>query len=179
MQLNINLATRHYINTRQLNLAFSLIIALLLLWICINVKDIAYNSGEMKRLTADTGALDAKFKTLNKGVSENEYNKLLARISFANSVIERKSVSWLTLLDRLESVVPDGIAISTLEPDPKKETLKLAGVARNFSNVRQFMENLEGSHFFTNVFLVSQAEVKVGQSQKGISFSITCKVDYK
>jgi type IV pilus assembly protein PilN len=179
MQLNINLATRHYINTRQLNLAFFLIIALLLLWIFINVKDIAYNSGEMKRLAADTGALDAKFKALNKGVSENEYNKLLSRISFANSVIERKSVNWLSLLDRLESVVPDGTAISMLEPDPKKETLKLAGVARNFSNVRQFMENLEGSHLFSNVFLISQAEVKVGQSQKGISFSITCKVDYK
>jgi type IV pilus assembly protein PilN len=179
MQLNINLATRHYINTRQLNLALSLIIALLLLWIFISVKDIAYNSGEMKRLAADTGALDAKFKTLSKGVSEAEYNKLLSRISFANAVIERKSVNWLSLLDRLESVVPDGIAISTLEPDAKKETLKLAGVARNFSNVRQFMENLEGSHFFTDVFLISQAEVKFGQSQKGISFSITCKVDYK
>ncbi|ABQ26116.1 PilN domain-containing protein [Geotalea uraniireducens] len=179
MQLKINLATRSYINTRQLNLAIAVSIALLLLWMFFNVKDIAYNSGEMKRLTTDTTALDTKFKAASKGVPEKEYSTLLLKIGFANSIIEKKSVNWLVLLDNLEAVVPEGVAISAIEPDPKKQILKLSGAATNFNNVRQFVENLESSNFFTTVFLENQAEIKVGQSQKGISFTISCKVDYK
>ena len=83
------------------------------------------------------------------------------------------------LLDNLEAVVPEGVAISVIEPDLKKQMLKLSGAATNFNNVRQFVENLESSNFFTSVFLENQAEIKVGQSQKGTSFTISCKVDYK
>lgn len=179
MQFKTNLATRSYINTRQLNLVVSVLIAFLLLWVSLNVKDIAYNIGETKRLTKDITALDTKFKATSKGVSEKEYGVLLTKINFANAIIEKKSFNWVDLLDKLETVMPEGVALSAIEPDPKKQLLKLSGVATNFNNVRQLFENLEASNFFTNVFLENQAEIKVGQSQKGISFAITCKVDYK
>jgi type IV pilus assembly protein PilN len=41
------------------------------------------------------------------------------------------------------------------------------------------MESLEGSKDFTEVFLVSQAEVKGGETQRGTGFTITCKANIR
>jgi type IV pilus assembly protein PilN len=109
-------------------------------------------------------------------VGEKEYQNLLARIRFANAVIAQKSFNWLQLLDRLESVVPDGVAMTSIEPDLKGGGVKLAGVARSFAELRRFAENLEGSKFFTEVYLLGNAERKISESQKGMNFTITCKV---
>ncbi len=94
-------------------------------------------------------------------------------------MIEQKSFDWLMLLDRLESVVPDGIAITAIEPSIKDGGLKLGGVAKGFGNIRKLVENLEDSKFFTDVYLVNQSEMQVSQAEKGLAFNISCKVAYK
>ena len=72
--------------------------------------------------------------------------------------------------------VPDGMAISQLEPDPKSQALKLAGIARSFKNLRIFMEHLEESKYFTDIYLTSQGDAKLSDNTRGISFNLTCKV---
>ncbi|KAF0218293.1 MAG: type IV pilus assembly protein [Geobacteraceae bacterium] len=178
MQLKINLATKTYINTQQLNWSIVAAVALLGLMLFLNVRDIATNAGEIKRVAKEIAVLTGK-SAGEKGVSEQEYQAILARIRFANSIIDKKTFNWLTLLDQLESSVPDGIALTSIEPVQKESALKLTGSARNFNNLRSFMENLENSKSFTEVYLVSQAETKVGATQKGITFNITCKAGIK
>lgn len=179
MQLKINLATRNYINLHQLTSVIFIIITLLLLLLIFNVRGIAYNAAEIKRITGETTLLAEKAKSGVKKVPETAYKDLLARIHFANAVIEKKSFNWLQLFASLEEVVPDGVAISMIEPDIKGQLLKLSGSARNFNNLRRLMENFENSKYFTDVYLLTQGEIKVGVGQKGLNFTISCRTDYK
>ncbi|WP_243371224.1 PilN domain-containing protein [Geotalea sp. SG265] len=179
MQLNINLATRSYINTRHVNLTIAVAILLLLLWLSFNIKEIAFNAGESRRLETQVAALEKKLQGETKGVPVKQYDALLKKIHFANSVIDRKNFDWLGFLNQLESVVPERITLATVEPDVQKQSLKLTGYARDFADLRHFFEVLSSSSYFRNIFLENQSAVKVGQNQKGVSFTITCTVIYR
>jgi type IV pilus assembly protein PilN len=180
MRLTINLATRIYINMRRLNFFIVAAFALMILLLTVNVKNIATGFGESQRLIHGIAILEGKSKkATSEAVPDKEYQTLLARIKFANGLIEQKTFNWLILLDKLEGVVPDGIAIASIEPSPKDDGLKLAGMAKNFSNLRKFMENLEESKYVTDIYLVGQSDTQVSPSQKGIGFQIICKAKYK
>jgi type IV pilus assembly protein PilN len=176
MRFKINLATKIYVHTKLLN--FSTVAAILVLsaFLILATRYVTDNAAKTKRLTREIATLDSKFKASSKGVSEKDYHALLEKIAFANNVIEKKAYNWLELLDKLEQVVPEGVAISSIDPDPKSHELKLSGEARNFSNLRLFMEHLEDSPFFTDVYLTGEGETKQGEAKQGISFSLSCKV---
>lgn len=180
MKLTINLATRIYINKGSLNLFIGGAIAILILLILLNARAIAVGLAEKGRLEHGIGILEGKSRSA-KGASvpEKEYNSLLEHIKFANGVIERKSFDWLTLLDRLEAVVPERVGISSIEPSAREKDLKLSGVAKKFDDLRKFVENLEGSEFFTDVYLLSQMDSQGPEGEKGIGFNITCKANYR
>ena len=101
---------------------------------------------------------------------------MLGKIDFANSIIDKKMYNWLDLLDKLEKVVPEGIAISSVEPDPKGQSLKLSGIGRNFTKLRVFMEKLEESNYVTDVYLTSQGRSRLSDDMQGVTFNITCRV---
>jgi type IV pilus assembly protein PilN len=180
MRLTINLATRIYINTKRLNLFIAGAVTLLTLLLLFNISNVATDFAEMRRLENETAALEGKASSAQSAVvPDKEYQTLLARIRLANGIIEKKTFNWLALLDKLEVVVPDGIALVSIEPNPKDGILKLAGIAKNFGSLRKFMENLEDSKYFTEVYLVSQAETQVSAGQKGINFTVTAKALYR
>ena len=179
MIFKINLATKIYINTRLLKICTLAAVFLLASLLIVNIRYIVNRFGEMENVTARIAVLDEKVKPVSKGVSEKEYNALQARISFANATIEKKMYNWLSLFERLEQVVPDGVAISSIEPDPKSQELKLAGIARSFKNLRIFLEHLEDSKYFSDVYLISQGDAKLGDNTQGISFNLTCRVTDK
>jgi type IV pilus assembly protein PilN len=175
MQFTINLATKTYINQKKLTLVISACIIVLLFFLFINIRIFAFNAGEITRLSNADAALEAKHKIPGRAVSEKEYTELLASVKQANGIIERKAFNWIGLLDNLENVVPEGVAFSAVEPNVKERTLKLSGVAANFKNLQNLMENLERSSYFSNVFLLNQNVFSAAENQKGISFNITCK----
>ena len=175
MRLTINLATRRYLNLRRLNawLIVGGLIALALL--VFEVRECAYTQGELQRIRAAEAAL-GKRPSAAPAVSEPRLKAQAARFAFANALIRRKTVNWLRLLDCLEEVVPNGVALSQIEPDQRDQLLKVSGVARGFDNLRALLENMEQSRNFSEVYLLSQSETKVGLTQKGITFAVTCKV---
>jgi type IV pilus assembly protein PilN len=181
MRLTINLATRIYINTRRLNYIVVAAFALMIFLLLANVRNIATDLGELRLLNQRIAKLEAKtMKSANEAVvPDKEYQALLASIKFANGLIEQKTFNWLMLLDKLEGIVPDGVAIVSIEPSPKDEGLKLEGIAKNFGNLRKFMENLEDSKYFTDIYLLGQADTLVLPGQTGIGFHITCKAKFK
>jgi type IV pilus assembly protein PilN len=143
------------------------------------MRSLVRNIDEAGRITKEIAEQNAKFKLASKGVSEKEYQALLGKISFANSLIDKKTYNWLILLDNLELVVPDGMAITSIEPEPNGHGLKLTGIARGFSKLQLFLEHLEGSSFFTDVFLSSQSNKKLKDNSQGITFSVNCRVAMK
>lgn len=175
----INLATRVYIDKRLLRFCTGAAAILLAGFLVLVVQNVMRNSAEMKDLEKQITVMDEKIRTANRGFSEKNYNTLVERINFANSVIEKKTYNWLSLLDRLEKVVPDGVAISSIQPEPKSQSLKLSGITRSFKNLRIFMEHLEDSKLFSDMYLVSQTETKLGDGSQGIAFNLICKVTTK
>lgn len=174
MRLTINLATRQYVNMRLLNIGLALALALLAGMLVLRVREIAYNQvelGQVRHLAATAGERPGALK-----VSEAQLQEVQKRISFANALIAKKSVNWLALLDHLEEVVPSGVTLSEITPGSQGNSITLGGIATGFGGIRAFIENLEKSSYFSDVFLMSQAETKVGQNQRGTTFTITCKV---
>lgn len=178
MELKLNLATRYFYDTRTLNTVLAAVIAVLVIITFFSVKGLATDAGHEKRLEGELAKIQARFATSAKGVSEKEYQDLLKRISAANGILKKRGLNWLFLLDRLEAVVPDGVALSSIEPKLKEGTLTLSGTAREFRNLRVLVENLEGEPRIADVFLQSQSEIKEGAGQRGVGFTVTCKVDF-
>ena len=177
MRFTTNLATRTYINSRQVNLVLAGVAFVMVAFAVGLTYLVLVNYGEEQRLRNEVAAVDARVKASGKGIADKDYQALLGKIKVANAIIQRKSFNWLGFLNWMEVVVPDGVMVTSLEPSLKDGKLKISGVARNFNFMRKFLENLEDSKFFTDIYLLSQTEVKVDETQKGVSFSVSCKAD--
>lgn len=179
MRLSINLATRTYINKRAVSLSLVITGAVLSLILFVVMSSLLSDAGKIRRLTDDIGALDGQQRTGEKPVNQQDYKALLDQIRFANGVIDRKSVNWLLLLDRFESVVPDGVSITSISPDAKSQDVKVSGTALNFRKIRTLVEAMESSKDFSAVYLTGQVEGRGVDTQKAMKFSLTCKVAIK
>jgi type IV pilus assembly protein PilN len=175
MQFKTNLATRAYVNRKHLNIAMAAALTLLLILFFLQLRLVLHNTAEIKHLSSVQASLEARSKKQGIVFSGSDYTKLLADIKFANTIIHRKTYDWIGLLNKLENVIPQGVTLSSVSPDTKQRTLKISGLSLNFGHIRQFMENLEDSNFFSDVYLEKQDESKATDDRKVISFSITCK----
>ena len=175
MRFTINLATRTHLDHRlvkQVCMGAVLFLSALLVW---NVISISQNMFELRRLGSERAAMEGRLASRPAGVSEKEYTRLLADIRFHNAIIERKSVDWLGLVEKVENATPEGIALASLAPEKKGGELKLEGYARDFSVVRSYLEKLEDSRAFTHILLLSHHDMVVGERGRGVKFSISCR----
>jgi len=173
MRLTTNLATRRYVNLAQLNLALLLGFVLCGSLALFKAVEIGGNASEISRI--DRLIRGSATREGGVPVSAAQLKAQASRIAIANAIIEKKTVNWLNFLDRLEEVVPAGVTLTEITPD-RLQTLKIRGAARSFQNLRSLLENLENSKDFSEVYLLSQSDTKVGLTQKGIVFSLSCKV---
>lgn len=175
MRFTINLVTRTYLDDLRINRWGTFVILVLVSMFAWNVYRVSWGAGTLKKISSDIAELEAGFAKRPEGVSEKDFTALTAKISFYNGIIRKKSYNWLALLDQVEQVTPDGIALSLLHPDQKEQQLKIEGRAKNFKLVQNYMEKLTDSKAFNSVLLQSHALEKIGEAPKGIHFVITCK----
>lgn len=173
MKLSINLATRVYVNVRQVNLVLSLSFLVCLCWFAFVLYGFTDQSVEMNRLAEIVGKKSAIGE--GKAVSVADYNKFVAAVKAVNGIIEKRAYDWLALLDHLEQLVPTGVMLTSLDRSEKEETVKLSGTASSFSAIRMLMENLEGSKAFSDIYLTNQTTTRLENKAKAINFTITCK----
>ena len=176
MRFTINLATRTYLDNRLLNQVCWGGIALLVLLLGWNVTRASWNQGELCRLNDEIVALESRFNKKPGDVSEKDFARQQAQIRFYNEIAGGRSVNWMHQLAMIEDVTPDGIAISAIAPGKDKGELKLEGRARSFATVRRYLEKLEESENFTNVLLLSHQELLIGETGRGVQFTISCRV---
>ncbi len=176
MKFQINLATRQYINMRPYDVGLLVCALLLLSLLSFNVYGLAAAAGECRRLNNELAGISLKGKSAQPPVSDKDWQRLQADIAYANAIIRRKAFNWLVFLDDTESVLPDGVTITSLEPKAATGELKLSGMALTFNGISALLANMENSRRFADVYLLTQAEQKFGKTQKGIVFTLTCKV---
>ncbi len=175
MQFKTNLATRTYIDKKKLGSALLGSMVVLILLLLVQIKISAFNAGEISRLNAIKVSAESRSKKNRIDISDKDYKKLTGDIKFANGILERKSFDWVGLLNKLEGVVPEGLTLSSVQPNSGDKSLRLSGVSINFITLRRFMENLENSSYFTDVFLYNQNEAKAAGSPKALTFNISCR----
>jgi Tfp pilus assembly protein PilN len=173
MNFSINLATKVYADFRKVNLCFIISGVILTVWLVFSISTCVDNAAKIEKVSEFKAKLDKSAD--GKKVTDAEYTAFLADVKNVNFILYKRSYDWLALLANLEKLVPEGVALKRLEPADKGEILKLSASARNFSAVRQFIENLESSQVFSEIYLTDQTFVKE-EGQKGLNFSVTCKV---
>jgi len=173
MNFSINLATKVYVDFKKVTLCFVLAGVILFCWLFLSIYTFLDNAAQLEKF-AEYKARLSQGRSTNK-VSEADYTEFLANVKNVNSILYRRSYDWLSLLANLERLVPEGVALNRLEPSDKGAVLRLSASARNFSGVRKFIENLESSQAFSDVYLTDQTMTKEG-TQKGLDFTVTCKV---
>lgn len=173
MNFSINLATKVYVDFRKVNLCLAISAAILSLWLLFSVYSCVANAAKIDKLAAYKAKLDKSAG--GHKVADAEYAAFLAKAKNINAILYKRSYDWLALLANLEKLVPEGVVLRRLEPADKGAALKLSASARNFTGVRRFIENLESSQVFSEIYLTEQSFVKE-EGQKGLNFSVTCKV---
>ncbi len=182
MKLDLNLASRAYVNRRALYLCYALLVALLVLLLLIL-------GNSYYRLHAYNGQITAHLEEINRDlglqgsateeISSPAYQQLQERVSFANLLLAKDSFRWTALLDNLEEVVPAGVRIRSIQPDYRQRALTLVGVARGIKDLRSFLDRLIASPHFSDVFLLDQASVMVkdnlGQDHPSVTFTVDLK----
>jgi type IV pilus assembly protein PilN len=174
--LDINLASRIYIDNRKVSMILLAAAGLAILFLAGNIwlSVLAY-----QELLQVREAVAGGVNNLSKGarqISEKDYQLLQERIQFANGVLLRKNHDWLAMLDRLEQVVPPGVMLVSVDPDNQQRGLKISGYALDFRKVRTLYETMATGTLFTDVVLLSQSHVKVGEQQQGVTFAMVAKV---
>jgi len=179
MRFTINMATRTYVDQRLVSQVCYAAIALFVLALFWNTFVALSNLGELNRLKADIATYEGRLNSRPKDVPEREYARLLAEIAFFNGVIERKTFNWLGLLEQMENVTPEGIALTSLAPDMNTGDVKIEGRARSFANLRSYLEKLDDSRAFTKILLLSNRDVAINDKARGVLFTISCRTALK
>jgi type IV pilus assembly protein PilN len=176
MRFTINLALKTRYDRLLVGRTITVVGIMLFLLLAWNVYRLIWNQGEIVRLDGDISYAGKRLKSYPKGVSDKDYSRMLADVGFYNDIIARKVFNWVDLLEKLEEVTPEGIALSSLLPDREKGTLKIEAWAASFQDIRSYMAKLEDSGEFTDVLLLSNQTVQLWEQARGIKFSVSCRV---
>lgn len=77
-----------------------------------------------------------------------------AQASAVNAAILRLNVPWRQLEDAIGAATPANIALLALDPDPKKQLLKITAEARNSDDMVGYVQVLKQQEFFAGAALV-------------------------
>ncbi|WP_338758441.1 hypothetical protein [Massilia sp. METH4] len=87
-----------------------------------------------------------------------------AQASAVNAAILRLNVPWRSLEDAIGSATPANIALLALDPDPKKQLLKITAEARNSDDMVGYVQVLKQQELFVSAALVRH---EIGEQDPG------------
>jgi type IV pilus assembly protein PilN len=191
MRISVNLATRPFVELRPFFLRLRWIMAAL---VVVAIALIVVTHMEQQKLNAAQATMDALQARTNAAVAEKQANErrmrqpanagMLDRAHFLNALFLRKSFSWTAVMMDLETVLPSGVQITSIEPQPNSDgdvVIRLR-VSGDRDRAVQLVRNLEHSKRFLVPRLSSEAvqakdlaQAKVAQANgapAGVEFEI-------
>jgi len=160
--IRTNLATRPFYNERAVRLW------LLLLAVIVVAATIVNVAGIVRYSTADTelgtqasrdesraAALRAEAARLRGAVDPRQLAVASTQARLANSLIDRRTFSWTELFNQFEATLPDDVRITAVRPriDEKRGiVVAISVVARSVDDVDRFMQNLESTGRFADLY---------------------------
>ncbi len=174
MRIQVNLATRPFVELRPFFQRLRITMAVLVLAglaLAIGAHLLAARAAtqqaELDGLREKTIAFQqAKLRTEQR-MREAPNARVLDRAHFLNTLFLKKSFSWTAVMMDLENVLPNGVQVTSLEPQvaPDGNVIIRLRVAGERANAVQLVRNLERSRRFRQPRLsgeTSQAKENAG-----------------
>jgi len=76
-----------------------------------------------------------------------------AQASFVNTAIMQLNLPWRALQDAVAAATPRTVALVALEPDPRKQVLKITAETKGSDEMVGYVEELKQQELFTSVVL--------------------------
>ena len=166
MRVQVNLATRPFVELRPFFLRLRLIMAALAvagLAIAIGAHLFSAQADkqqlELDRLRNQTISVQQAKLHTEQRMRDPVNARVLDRAHFLNTLFLRKSFSWTAVMMDLENVLPNGVQVTSIEPQiaPDGNVGIRLRVAGERANAIQLVRNLEHSRRFLQPRLASEA----------------------
>ena len=175
MRISLNLATRPYADAgptlKRLRIAM-LVLALISGGAALGVHEV-HNRAEAARarahsLDGEIARVSAERQGYIRTMQEPDNKQLLDETRMLNGLFDEKSFSWTLTMESLETVLPGGVQVSTLEPAREADghiTLRMRVIGPRDKGI-EFVRNLEHSRRFLSPRITGEtAETSNGPGQ--------------
>lgn len=169
MHIKINFALREYLLARKVYLAVLLLLGAGILVFVYNYRVYSLASSECVALKSQldlqkklSDVMAVKLAQARKKIDKREVDATAKQAEFAGMAITKKAFSWTEFLNRLEDVVPNGVSISTIQPNFQSLDVDISGTALGMAQLTEFLKRLTSSPYFEDIpptFRTSEAVV--------------------
>jgi len=173
-----NLATRPFYNASAVHLwlfAAALVVALATLFNVVQMVRYSRSDTELARQAANDEARAAELRSeaarLRATVDAKQIERASLEAHQANELIDRRTFSWTALWNEFEATLPANVRITSFRPraDPKRgNVVTITVIARSVDDVQNFMESLEKTGAFRDMFTPSERSNEQGQLETAI-----------
>lgn len=135
---------------------------------------------EHRALSSETAALEERIADFRR-MSRREQpplreaaidSKTLAQeIRQANVVLAQLNLPWDALFGELERASVDGVSLLSVQPEVGSGQVRIAGEAKTYALALAYVERLEASERFANVFLTSH-QVRTNAPRNPVVFEL-------
>lgn len=166
MRITINLATRPFVELRSFFLRLRILMAVLAVaiiglgvWSHMLQKQLDRASLQMDRLRDQTIAAQNERLHSEARMRQPANAAVLDRAHFLNALFLRKSFSWTAVMMDLETVLPAGVQVTSIEPQamPSGDVVIRMRVSGERDRAIQLVRNLERSRRFLQPRLSGEA----------------------
>ncbi|MGA8937820.1 MAG: PilN domain-containing protein [Acidobacteriaceae bacterium] len=166
MRINVNLATRPFVELRPLFLRLRIFMAAL---VVLGLAALLVTHVLQKKLDVAAAQLNAVHSKVVAAQNEKRGNErrmrepanaaVLTRAHFLNALFLRKSFSWTAVMMDLETVLPSGVQVTSIEPEPTSsgDVMIQLRVSGDRDRAVQLVRNLERSKRFRAPRLTGEA----------------------
>ena len=168
MRLNINLATKPYLDVRRVLLQWGGLVLLLAVCTVALVWTGGFELAGIARVNAKIAALNSEIAALDRQHDEAltllqlpQNSPVVENSKFLNGLIARKSFSWTRVFMQLEEIMPPKLHVVSISPElqPKTNTvevhLTVAGTSRDAAV--ELVKRLEQSPSFRDARIVEES----------------------
>lgn len=188
MRLSVNLATRPFADVgpalKQLRVAMGGL-ALIAIALGFGVHALDNKAEEARARERSVDAQIAQINSERQGYQAlmrlPQNAAVLAQAENLNQIFDTKAFSWTLAIEDLETVLPGGVQVTTLEPTRNKDgsiTLRLLVLGPRESDVK-LVENLEHSKRFLAPRIVGEtSEANQGPNQRTTPINASNRVNF-
>lgn len=179
MEFRLNLASRSYLDRRSVQRWLLLVGVLLALLLAVNllyanriVQQLSLVNGRLSEIDARMTAQLGRTSTV---YTPENFARVMGEVGVANQIIDADQFRWTVLLGRFEELLPDDVAIRSLQPNYRDHSLQITAVARDTTAMTRLLDALLASTDMKEAYLLTQASGEQPNGEPVVEFSVVIR----